>query len=159
MESTPEAPAGELVLLSGRQAGQRRPLGPAVTLLGQFSGCDLHLTGPDVQPLHCLIAAGRDGLWLRDLTGAGTAVNGRPATVTPLRDGDRLAVGPFEFQVWCPPTAAAVEQATPLEALRVQAAAVAAQQVALLEDEVRLNDRRAALEQQEQQLANHLEDK
>jgi hypothetical protein len=45
------------------------------------------------------------------------------------------------------------------EALRVQAAAVAAQQAALTDEEIHLQQRRAALEQQEQQLAAHLEAK
>jgi chromosome segregation ATPase len=45
------------------------------------------------------------------------------------------------------------------EALRIQAAAVAAQQAALAEEEARLQQRRGALEQQEAQLAAHLEDK
>jgi chromosome segregation ATPase len=45
------------------------------------------------------------------------------------------------------------------EALRVQAAAVAAQQAALGEEECRLSQRRLALEQQEAQLSAHLEEK
>jgi chromosome segregation ATPase len=51
------------------------------------------------------------------------------------------------------------ESAKQKEALRIQAAAVAAQQAALDEQEAQLNQRRAALEQQEEQLAAHLEDK
>jgi hypothetical protein len=45
------------------------------------------------------------------------------------------------------------------DALRIQAAAVAAQQAALTEEEARLQQRRVALEQQEAQLADHLEGK
>lgn len=45
------------------------------------------------------------------------------------------------------------------DALRVQAAAVAAQQAALLEEESRLSERRQALQEQEEQLAAHLENK
>jgi hypothetical protein len=45
------------------------------------------------------------------------------------------------------------------DALRIQAAAVAAQQAALGDEETRLEQRRAALEQQETQLAAHLEEK
>lgn len=43
------------------------------------------------------------------------------------------------------------------DALRIQAAAVVAQQAALTEEELRLQGQRAALEQQEKQLAAHLE--
>jgi hypothetical protein len=45
------------------------------------------------------------------------------------------------------------------DALRIQAAAVAAQQAALIEEEARLQQRRVALEQQEKQLVAHLEAK
>jgi chromosome segregation ATPase len=46
-----------------------------------------------------------------------------------------------------------------LDALRIQAAAVAAQQAALTEEELRLQQRRSALEKQESQLAAHLDDR
>jgi chromosome segregation ATPase len=63
----------------------------------------------------------------------------------------------------CPPTAAASTVAEsrrrPREALRIQVAAVAAQQAALTEAEIRIEQRRTALEQQERQLAAHLEEK
>jgi chromosome segregation ATPase len=45
------------------------------------------------------------------------------------------------------------------DALRIQAAAVAAQQAALFEEEARLAQRRLTLDQQEAQLASHLEEK
>src|SRR5579884_3313390 len=45
------------------------------------------------------------------------------------------------------------------EALRIQAAAVAAQQAALTEEEIRLHKRRVALEQHEAQLSGHLDEK
>src|SRR2546423_15260786 len=44
-------------------------------------------------------------------------------------------------------------------ALRIQAAAVAAQQAALTDEEARLLERKSALEQHEEQLAAHLEAK
>jgi chromosome segregation ATPase len=44
------------------------------------------------------------------------------------------------------------------DALRIQVAGVAAQQAALTEEEIRLQQRRAALEKQERQLATHLEE-
>src|SRR5437870_760781 len=49
--------------------------------------------------------------------------------------------------------------ASPRDALRVQAAAVAAQQAALTEDELRLRQQRQALEQQQTQLVAHLDEK
>src|SRR5579862_630086 len=44
-------------------------------------------------------------------------------------------------------------------AVGIQTAAVAAQQVALTEEEIKLSERRVALENQEAQLAAHLEEK
>ena len=46
-----------------------------------------------------------------------------------------------------------------LDALRIQAAAVAAQQAALTDEELRLQQRRGALEKQEAQLAVHLDER
>src|SRR5579862_9632226 len=45
------------------------------------------------------------------------------------------------------------------DALRIQVAAVAAQQARLLDEENQLQQRRSALEQREQQIAEHLEER
>lgn len=148
-------PPGFLVVLGGRHAGARRDLGAPLTFLGRAPGCDVRLNDDAVEPLHCLIAAGPDGLILRDLNSQqGTLVNGRRVTAALLRDEDQIAVGPFKFRVQLAPPAAPERSA-----LRIQAAAVAAQQAALDEEEARLTQRRAALQQQEEQLAAHLEEK
>jgi hypothetical protein len=81
-----------------------------------------------------------------------------------LREGDVLDVGPFQFRVrWCPPEPPEIPVAIPFpgeaDALRIQAAAVAAQQGALIEEEGRLIQRRQALQRQEEQLAEHLEER
>ena len=158
-------PAGELLVQNGRLAGTRRSLGAALTFLGNAAGCDLRLTADSVHPLHCLIAITPDGLLLRDLDSeTGTFVNGERVTAHPLRDGDLIAVGPFQLRLRLAPTTAATADTAEgirkeKEALRIQAAAVAAQQAALSEDEARLSQRRSTLEQQEGQLAAHLEDK
>lgn len=162
-------PGGELVVQTGRLAGTRRLLGVPLTFIGRSPGCDLRLNADGVNPLHCLIAHGPTGLVVRDLDSEhGTTVNGARVTHTPLCDGDLLAVGPFQFRVKLPASAKArpaagpeTEQANQAEkdALRVQAAAVAAQQAGLAEEETRLLERRGTLEQQESQLAAHLEEK
>jgi pSer/pThr/pTyr-binding forkhead associated (FHA) protein len=149
-------PAAELVILSGRQSGTRRPLGVPVTFIGRDAGCDLRLNVEGVEPFHCVLASGPDGVALRDLGGGrGTYVNGQRVAAAALRDGDLLDVGPFRFRLLLP--AVAPEPAGPRDALRVQVAAVAAQQAALDEEAARLQQRRLALEQQEAQLAAHLE--
>jgi chromosome segregation ATPase len=157
------APWGELVVQNGRLSGTHRALTSPLTLIGQAAGCDVRLNVEGVHPQHCALVIGPTGLLLRDLQGeSGTLVNGEPVTSCLLHNGDVLTVGPFSFQVLLPtvspwPDPDALDQEK--EALRIQAAAVAAQQAALTELEMRLQQRRTALEQQEQQLATHLEEK
>jgi hypothetical protein len=160
-----------LVVQNGRLAGARRPLNPALTLLGKSANCDIRLKGNGVAEFHCVILATPAGLILRDLgTASGTILNGDAAIAAPLRDGDLLGIGGFRFrislagEVPAPQTmgtacnlydAAALEQER--EALRIQAAGIAAQQAELIEKESRLEQREVALSKQETQLAAHFE--
>lgn len=155
---------GELVLQNGRQAGARRPLGAVTTFIGRAPNCDVRLNVDGVEPLHCLLVVGAGAVHLRDLNSAkGTFVNGDRVENAPLRNGDLLKVGPFQFRVELATVPESIVDHTPLEesreALRIQAAAVAAQQVALEEEEARLQQRRHDLQQQEEQLAAHLDEK
>ncbi len=153
--SAPERPAApvELVIDAGRLKGTRRALSAPVTVIGRAEGCDLRLNAEGVEGLQCVLARGAEGLSLRVLPGGGsTLINGVAARDGILNDGDRLSVGPFHFRVRMPGSVAGDR-----DALRVQAAAVAAQQAALEEMEDRLEQRRLTLEQQEEQLAAHLE--
>jgi pSer/pThr/pTyr-binding forkhead associated (FHA) protein len=151
---------GELVVQNGRLSGTRRPLSVPLTLIGRSAACDIRLQAEDVEPAHCALVHGPDGLLVRDLGGGGVLVNDTLVESVLLHDGDMLAVGPFHFTVHLPAVRHALD---PLErereALRIQAAAVVAQQAALTETEDRLEQRRLALERQEEQLAAHLEAK
>jgi hypothetical protein len=155
------APAGELVVRNGRLSGARRALRAPATLIGQAPGCDVCLNVEGVRPAHCAILHTPAGPLLRDLAGGeGTRVNGQPADSRLLRHGDVLDVGPFSFAVELPPATEELPQPdlrAEREALRVQVAAVAAQQSALAEEEEQLRQRATALERQEEQLASHLE--
>jgi hypothetical protein len=158
------APAGELIVQSGRQQGTRRPLQASLTFIGQARGCDLRLKGSMIAPVHCLLLWTPGGLELRDLGApAGTFVNGNRVGNTLVHDGDLLAIGPYQFRVSLPAALPQPEQADPpaeaVDALRVQAAAVAAQQAVLGEEEARLHQRLQSLEHQEEQLSGHLEEK
>jgi hypothetical protein len=156
--------------LTGRLAGTHKPLSVPLTSVGRQPGCDIRLDVEGVEDLHCVIVCGPQGLVLRDLQSeSGTFLNGERVQNRPLGDGDLLTVGPFQFQVRLNPaflqadlllhqSPAAAEVPVP-QALLTQAAAVAAQQSALGEEEAKLLHRRQALEQQEQQLAGHLEEK
>ena len=160
------APA-ELVICNGRQKGSRRPIDQPLLVVGRAPGCDLRLNVEGVSAFHCAIASGVDGLILRVLQSVGgTLINGEPTTGCPLKQDDVVTVGPFQFQVKIHAPAPAQKFAETLarhsqekDALRIQAAAVAAQQAALTEEEAKLEQRRAALQQQQEQLGAHLEDK
>jgi pSer/pThr/pTyr-binding forkhead associated (FHA) protein len=159
----PSLPAGgELIVENGRAGGTRRALAVPMTLIGRSAGCDVRLAADGVQPLHCALVHGPEGLLLRDLGGEGTLVNDVPADAVLLKDGDALTVGPFQLVVRLPeagPAAGSAALEREREALRVQAAAVVAQQAALTELEGKLEQRRLTLERQEEQLAAHLEAK
>ncbi len=153
----PNLPSVVLVVANGRQAGARRPLAGPLTLIGRSPDCEVRLNVRGVQPHHAMLVQGPDGFLLRNLAGQGVAVNGAAAIACRIDHGDVIAVGPFQLRL--ERTGPSVKQIAEAErdALRVQAAAVAAQQAALLEEEVRLRQRRVALEMQEEQLAGHLE--
>jgi pSer/pThr/pTyr-binding forkhead associated (FHA) protein len=171
--TAPRAPTAELVVLNGQQAGTRRPLETPLTLIGRAASCDIRLTVDGIQPLHCMLAFGPQGLLVRDLESeTGILVNGERVMVSPLQDGDVLSLGAFEFrlslgsgaQPELPSTSAgAVRLDADLEAqrdaLRVQTAAVAAQQAALVDQEARLQQQQTTLTKQQEQLAAHLEGK
>lgn len=161
---------GELVVQDGRLSGARRSLAAPMTLIGRAKGCHVRANFEGVGPFHCAIFQGPAGLILRDLNRKpNTLVNGTPVANSPLHDGDEIAVGPCRFRVriasspenTSPAQPAVVSESSQKEkeALRIQAAAVAAQQAALFEEETRLHQRRATLEQQEKELVAHLEDK
>ncbi len=163
MKLTQPATAGELVLQNSRQAGTRRPLGAPTTFIGRTAGCDIRLNVDGVDPMHCVLIASPEGVQLRDLNnGQGTYVNDERVEAAWLSHGDRLKVGPFEFRVELSARAAPLDE-MPLEdsreSVRIQAAAVAAQQIGLEEEEIRLQKRRADLQEQEEQLAAHLAEK
>jgi pSer/pThr/pTyr-binding forkhead associated (FHA) protein len=153
---------GELIVHNGRQSGTRRPLAGLLTVIGRAAGCDVRLNVDGINPQHCLLVATAAGLIVRDLNSdQGTLVNGERIVSCALHDQDVLSVGPFQFQVRLPPSAGstAEELCREKEALRIQAAAVAAQQASLAEEEIKIRQRQTALQQQEQQLAAYLEEK
>jgi hypothetical protein len=153
----PPAAGGGLVVQDGPGAGTSFPFHYPVTLVGRSGGCDVRLDAGDVRPLHCLLTPGPAGVNLRALAKDTVRVNGRPATSATLRDGDLLEIGPCRLRVRYPSAGPAADDAL-LESLRIQAAAVAAQQAALTDWECSLADRAAALQRQESELAGHLDD-
>src|ERR1700730_11743962 len=98
------SPQGEIVILHGREAKERRPLLSPLTLIGRADHCDIHLNGDNVEPLHCALVWTPTGPLLRHLKGARIrSVNYVPLSACPLRPDDVVTVGPFRFQVrWHP---------------------------------------------------------
>jgi pSer/pThr/pTyr-binding forkhead associated (FHA) protein len=159
-------PAAELVVIDGRLGGARRALSGPLTLVGQGVGCDLRLLDEGVALIHCAVVRDADGPLLRDLgSPAGTRVNGQTVGTHRLANGDRIEVGGVTIEVSLetptanPPSADVVLLDRERDGLRIQAAAVIAQQAALDEVETRLDGRQVSLERQETQLARHLDDR
>jgi len=66
--------------------------------IGSGPRCTLRLRAVGVQPVHCLVLRGAAGTVIRRLA-ADTRLNGRAFGDTRLVPGDRLSVGPIEFEV------------------------------------------------------------
>jgi pSer/pThr/pTyr-binding forkhead associated (FHA) protein len=82
--------------------GQEVPLTGAALVIGRGSGCDLELPALTVSERHCRICpdAQQQAVEAEDLGSAGgTFVNGRRVKRCRLKDGDRLDVGGFTFEV------------------------------------------------------------
>ena len=161
------ASPGELVFETGAEAGRRWVLHAPTSFVGSAAGCDLRLAEDGIDPFHCLFVVGPEGLVLRDLESSkGTFVNGERVGSVELKDGDRIRVGPLELSLSMRavkrqpfsmifPTPAKKQH----DAMRVQVAAVAAQQASLDEEEYRLGERATALEEKEEQAHRRIDDK
>jgi chromosome segregation ATPase len=151
-----------LVVQNGRLAGRRCPLRVPLTVIGCGEHCDIRVNVDGVGSLHCAVSLGPEGVSLRNLSRKHrTLVNGELVASAPLKDGDTVTIGPCRFRVrlTLTPVPAPEKDRKEKDALRVQAAAVAAQQAALFEEESRLHQRRLTLERHEKELVAHLEEK
>jgi chromosome segregation ATPase len=153
--------SGELVVRNGSQRGKRLTLTGPTTVLGASDRCDIVVTGRDVGEVHCLITATASGPVLRSWFPDSTLVNGVPTAAGVLVDGDELQVGPCLFQLsWFAETLVPLTVSEEdYSALRTQAAAVAAQQAMLVEEEWQIREREQALTEQESQLAAVLDER
>jgi len=92
------APRLELLLTDGTSQAQRISCTRVVTLLGCRAGCTIVLNHRKVSPVHAAILNDGHQLLVVDLvTPEGTLLNGKSIDCAPLRDGDRLRIGTFEF--------------------------------------------------------------
>jgi len=70
--------------------------------VGAADGCTLRLQSPGVKPVHCLILRGKTGTVVRRMS-TDTRLNGRVFSDSPLYPGDRLGIGPLEFEILASP--------------------------------------------------------
>jgi pSer/pThr/pTyr-binding forkhead associated (FHA) protein len=68
------------------------------TTIGAGPTCSLRINVAGVRPLHCVIARDSQGYTIRRWTND-TLLNGQVFTESPLSVGDRLQLGPVEFEV------------------------------------------------------------
>ena len=91
----------KLIVVSGKHAGKEIPLPGKKCLIGRGEECQLRLQSTMVSRKHCLLRFDRFPPTLEDCGSTnGTLLNGQPvAERKDLKDGDRLAIGAFEFEV------------------------------------------------------------
>ena len=157
-----------LKVLNGKNPGTIKTLTSAVTLLGEEKGCDIRLNSPQVEQLQCVIVETPQGFMVRNLYDCDKVkVNGEAVEQAVLHTGDELSVGPFSFYVEYAEAGMSAQQKLSPEdhleeerqALRAQAAGVAAQQSALLQEELRLLQVEKALQEKEKQLGLYFQEK
>lgn len=93
----------ELLVLTGKTRGQRKPLNPPVFTIGSDPSSSLVFLDMLVSRKHAEITVKEDGsCWIRDLGSKnGTSVNGLPLRDDKerlLKDGDRIAISHLEME-------------------------------------------------------------
>ncbi|HJQ78973.1 MAG TPA: FHA domain-containing protein [Lacipirellulaceae bacterium] len=107
----------ELEVVRGQAQRRRRPVVSPAFLIGSSSECDLVLGASQFAEVYVCLIVRPSGVTVRQV-GEGPAmhINGMPTADAKLRDGDRLAAGPFEFIVHISPTSEMVSPSTvPIE--------------------------------------------
>lgn len=102
-----------LVLLP---SGMRVDLTKAETLVGRHSSADVRLPLPDVSRHHCRFVFQESAWHVIDLDSLnGVFVNNQRVKRAPLRNGDRVRIGGFVFQVEVPAAARSVKATDALQ--------------------------------------------
>src|SRR5580698_4832361 len=91
----------KLKILTGKHSGREIEINRSQFVIGRADDCDLRPASPAVSRRHCAFIVQGDRVKLQDLGGAnGTLVNDvRVEGEHDLTSGDRIKVGPLEFQV------------------------------------------------------------
>jgi pSer/pThr/pTyr-binding forkhead associated (FHA) protein len=90
-----------LIVTSGKHPGKIIPVSAREFVIGRAEGCQLRPQSDRVSRRHCLIRLEKGFAAVRDLGSSnGTFLNGQRLTAEQeLKGGDRLQVGPLEFEV------------------------------------------------------------
>ncbi|MBM4001959.1 MAG: hypothetical protein FJ295_01535 [Planctomycetes bacterium] len=67
-------------------------------MIGSAANCNLRIVGPRIQPIHCSILRGAQGICFRRWAGQ-VALNGEDFEESTLCCGDRLTLGTIELEV------------------------------------------------------------
>ncbi|MEN6557203.1 MAG: FHA domain-containing protein, partial [Thermoguttaceae bacterium] len=91
----------KLVVIGGKKSEMVIPLLASRFLIGRSNRCHIRPQGDLIGDLHCAISTNDDSATLEDGgTPVGTLVNGeRVVGQRPLHNGDRIKIGPLEFEV------------------------------------------------------------
>lgn len=96
----PYPPRVTLEIVRGRARRLVRRVLPPVFLIGAASDCDLVLGDEQFPEAFAYVYVTAEGVTIRHLGAApDLRVNGRPVETAALADGDRLAMGPYEFAI------------------------------------------------------------
>lgn len=87
-----------LEISRGRTRYPHRPISGPRFFIGSGAGCDLRLGGDTFPAIHSVIQTLPNGIWFEALaTDPPAGINGEVTQGEWLRDGDRIALGSFEF--------------------------------------------------------------
>lgn len=91
----------QLKVVNGKQAGQLISINRPKFMIGRAEDCQLKSKNELISRYHCILLTEEGYVGVRDLNSRnGVFVNGEKIDEeTELRNGDRLAIGPLEFEV------------------------------------------------------------
>jgi pSer/pThr/pTyr-binding forkhead associated (FHA) protein len=96
----PHPPRVTLEIVRGRARRLVRRVAPPVFLIGRAADCDLVLANEQFPEAFAYVYVTTDGVTVRHLGALPELlVNGRRVESVTLEDGDRLEMGPYEFQI------------------------------------------------------------
>jgi len=129
----------------GEHDGRILRITGAKCTIGSARGCTLRLRGYGIEPLHCLILAGRNGTVVRR-NSPRTYLNGGIFEDIALKTGDMLRVGPVELAVVaCPQAIGASQSSSTAQQQPLQEPAEPAELAELKREQQRLTTELAAM--------------